>query len=60
MSRSYDPLSQIPKAKTVRTCLQETERKAAKLRVLLRIAEEVEAEHTSEQTQHKRQEVTHA
>ncbi len=44
MARSYDPLTFLPKADTVRACLKDAERRAAKLRILLRVAEDVQAQ----------------
>jgi hypothetical protein len=41
--RIYDPLSHIPSAEAVEQALREAEAKAERLRILLRVAREIEA-----------------
>jgi hypothetical protein len=45
--REYDPLSAIPKPDVIREKLDEVERKAARLRVLLRVSEELHSQTNS-------------
>lgn len=40
--KPYDPLSYLPSAEAVRQRLTQTERLAKRLRILLRVAEEIE------------------
>jgi hypothetical protein len=53
--RAYDPLSHIPSAEVVEQALREAEAKAERLRILLRVAREIEAAGGADPQRHEKE-----
>ena len=57
MPKTFDPLAYIPSPKAIRRRLDETERLARRLRILLGTAEAIERDESGESEAARRQEV---